>query len=63
MIRARSLVIYPSSIVLSDALSNLSAKSISSLIPSNSPRFLNAPLHANIVAIELVEVSSPFRCL
>ena len=31
--------------------------------PSISPRFLSAPDQANMVATELVEVLSPFKCL
>ena len=57
---ARSLVISPLSMVSMVAFSSLSAKSDSSLLPSSSPRFLSAPVHANSVATELVEVSSPF---
>lgn len=63
VIRARSLVILPLSMVERVAFSSLSANSTSSLMPSNSPRFLNAPVHAKMVATEFVEVSSPFKCL
>ena len=63
VIRARSFVILPSSIVERVAFSSLSANYINSLYPSSSPRFLNAPVHAKIVATEFVDVSSPFRCL
>src|SRR5699024_8569624 len=63
VIRARSFVISPASIVSIVAFSRRSAHSIRSLFPSSSPRFLSAPVHAKIVATELVEVSSPFKCL
>ena len=63
VIRARSFVILPFSIVVRHACSNLSANTSYSLFPSNSPRFHNAPLHAKIVATEFVDVSSPFKCL
>ena len=63
VISARSFVILPSSMVSIVAFSNLSANAISSWLPSSSPRFLSAPVHAKIVATELVDVSSPFRCL
>ena len=57
------LRILPDSIVEIQASSNLSAKFINSLFPSSSPLFLRAPDHAKIVATELVDVSSPSRCL
>ena len=63
VISAKSLVILPDSMVLNVALSSLSAKAHKSFNPSSSPRFLNAPVHAKMVATELVEVSSPFRYL
>src|SRR5699024_2606293 len=63
VISARSFVIFPLSIVPSVALSRRSAKSHSSEIPSSSPLLRSAPVQAKIVATELVEVSSPFRCL
>ena len=63
VISAKSFVIVPLSIVSNVAFSSLSANVINSLLPSNSPRFLNAPVHAKIVATEFVDVSSPFRCL
>ena len=63
VVSARSFVISPLSMVSMVAFSSLSAKSIRSLLPSNSPRFLKAPVQAKMVATELVEVSSPFKCL
>ena len=51
----------PSSMVWIDAFSNLSAKAIKAELSSFSPRFLNAPVQAKIVAIELVEVSPPSK--
>ena len=36
--------------------------STNSLLLSSSPLFLRAPVHANIVAVEFVAVSSPFIC-
>ena len=63
VIKARSFVIFPLSIVESVALSSLSAKSCSSWIPSISPLLRRAPVHAKIVATELVDVSFPSRCL
>ena len=63
VIRAKSLVMEPLSMVSKVACSSLSANAINSGLPSSSPRFLKAPDHAKIVATELVEVSSPARCL
>ena len=51
------------SIVSIVAFSRQSAKFISSGRLSSSPLFLRAPVHANSVATEFVEVSSPLRCL
>ena len=62
-IRDRLLVIFPSSTVFTQASSSLSANAISALLPSSSPRLRSAPVQAKMVAMELVEVSSPFRCL
>ena len=59
---ARSFVIFPLSIVFMQAASSLSANSESAGILSSSPLFLSAPVHAQIVATEFVEVSSPFKC-
>ena len=61
--RAKSFVILPCSIVVNVAFSSLSANAISSGKLSSSPRFLKAPVQAKIVATELVDVSSPFKCL
>jgi len=63
VMRAKSFVILPSSIVLMHAFSSLSANAESSGILSNSPRFLRAPVQAKMVATEFVDVSSPFKCL
>ena len=63
VISARSLVISPDSMVAMVAFSSLSAKSINAWLWSSSPRFLRAPVQAKMVATELVEVSSPFKCL
>ena len=63
VISAKSLVILPSSTVLMQAFSSVSANFESSGSESSSPLFLKAPVHANIVAIGLVDVSSPLRCL
>ena len=48
-------------IVSMHAFSSFAAKSISSLLPSSSPRFASAPVHAKIVAMGFVEVFSPSR--
>ena len=61
VIRARSFVIFPPSMVSMVAFSSLSAKAASYWFPASSPRFLNAPDQAKMVATELVEVASPFR--
>ena len=45
------------------AFSSLLAKVTRSSSLSISPRFLNAPVHAKMVATEFVDVSSPFRYL
>ena len=63
VISARSFVIFPDSIVAIVAFSSLFAKSTRASMPSSSPRFLSAPVHAKIVATEFVDVSSPFKCL
>ena len=59
----RSPVIFPLSMVATVACSSFLANAHSSGVPSSSPRFASAPVHAKMVATELVEVSSPFRCL
>ena len=59
----RSPVISPSSMVRTVASSSFFANAESSGMPSSSPRFASAPVQAKIVATELVEVSSPLRCL
>ena len=61
VISARSFVIFPLSIVAIVAFSRRSANAESSAFPSISPRFLSAPVHAKMVATELVDVSSPFK--
>ena len=58
---AKSPVMYPSSIVLKVDFSSFLAKSTQSAVPSNSPRFARAPVHAKIVATGFVEVFSPLR--
>ena len=63
VINARSLVISPDSMVSMVAFSSLPAKSISAWLLSSSPRLRRAPVQAKMVATELVEVSSPFKCL
>ena len=63
VIRVRSPVIFPLSMVERVALSSLSAKSQSAFILSSSPLLRSAPDQANMVATELVDVSSPLRCL
>ena len=62
-IAARSLVMVPVSMVSSTALSSMRANSVTSGVPSSSPRFAIAPVQAKIVAVELVEVASPRSCL
>ena len=63
-IAARSPVMMPSSsIVCKVAFSSLSAKALSSGRSSSSPRLRSAPVHANSVATEFVEVVSPFKYL
>ena len=59
--RARSPVIVPSSITSRVAFSSFFAKSTSSGVPSSSPRFARAPVHAKIVATGFVDVFSPLR--
>ena len=59
----RSPVISPSSMVRTVAFSSYFANAESAGMPSSSPRFASAPVQAKIVATELVEVSSPLRCL
>lgn len=63
VMRARSPVIWPASMVSSVAFSSRSAKATRSGRPSSSPRLRRAPDQAKIVATELVEVFSPLRCL
>ena len=63
VMRARSPVIWPASIVSRVARSRRSANATSSGSSSNSPRLRSAPVHAKIVATEFVDVASPARCL
>ena len=59
----RSLVMMPAPKVSKQAASSLSAKADRSGVPSSWPRLRSAPDQAKMVAMGLVEVCSPFRCL
>ena len=59
----RSPVISPSSMAERVARSSFFANAARGALPSSSPRFLRAPVHAKMVATELVDVSSPFKYL
>ena len=59
----RSFVAIPSFNVSKQAPSSWSPKFINSLMPSFSPRLRRAPDHAKMVAMGLVDVSSPFKYL
>ena len=59
---ARSLVIEPASTVSTQTFSRVSAKWVSSALPSSLARCFRPWVQAKIEAIELVEVDSPRWC-
>ena len=52
----------PDSMVSITLCSSAFANRTTSGVPSSSPRFASAPVHAKMVAVEFVEVGRPFRC-